>query len=204
MNIHDASATLWSSHENNSSYVNNVKTVRHGIWDDAHTILSQDIQSIVDSKDSAKIADFIEHADKITQYKIMELLSPDLVAELLPQISDNKLSYILNNFHGKLPRGYQSVFYHNLVQTNDAGSLDSIKQHNDIAKWYSEKYSGTTFAGFYQDIQTAAKDTNLDVVFWPQSEIPNPRMAMAINNKLLIPIYITLRKMGYNHKELTE
>lgn len=64
----------------------------------------------------------------------MELLSPDLAAELLPQISDNKLSYILNNFHGKLPRGYQSTFYHDLVQTNDADSLDAIKEHNDIAK----------------------------------------------------------------------
>jgi len=143
MNINDVGA---ASNQPNSSN-DNTSMITQSVQNDAHTVLSkqQDIQAIIDTNDVDLIVNFLEDTDQITAYSAMELISPDLGEKVLPKLSTTRLARLFNNFHGKLPGGYQSAFYTEFNQTHE-GELDKLK--NDTikkpSKNYSDKYKATT------------------------------------------------------------
>ncbi len=183
--------------------------VTQSVQQDTHTVLSQsqDIQTIIDTNDVDLIVDFFENTDQITAYSAMELLSPELGEKVLPKLSVKRLARLFNNFHGKLPGGYQSTFYTEFNQTHK-GELDKLKNETikKPSKKYSDRYKTSTFWSFYGDIAQVAQENwvNINEVFGAKDTIENPHTPTRVSTELLVPIYSALRKLGYNHQELVE
>lgn len=71
---------------------------------------------------------------------------------------------------------------------------------------YSDKYRSVDFNVFYADIKKAAQESGIqqDDVFLSQEQIKNPHTPVRVYTESLIPVYVALRKMWYNHEELAE
>lgn len=157
---------------------------------------TQSIQSLIDKKDVDGIIDFFVHGDTGEAYihDAIKILPVDLIEQVLPKIPQRVLPYLFNNFHGKLPGGYQSNFY-----AQHSTKLEEIKQASMTKhpEKYSDKYKSVDFALFYADVQQAAQENGIkqDDVFLSKEQIKNPHTPVRVHTESLIPVYIALRKM---------
>jgi len=147
-----------------------------------HMIWAKEIKHFMETESIAVIESFFDH-----------VIKHDITIERKDYFGNFFL-----RFEGGQVRNSFSKLY-------DAESLDKepINQLEDgpCTEDKSEKYKQGTFNEFFANIDAALTQNNID---WKSfKEIIHSINADPSNNKILIPIYIALRKQWYNHNDLT-